>query len=307
VPSRQNVGVPTIAALAVAVLAISSSAPMIAYAAAPALAIACWRNALAVGVLAPVAAATRRAELARLAGRAGRPAAVACLLAGCALAVHFGTWIPSAKLTGVAACTALVATQPVWQGLIALGQGRRLPVAVWVGIALAVSGAVLTTGADIGFSGRAFQGDLLAIAGGVAAAVYTAFGERARASTSTTTYTLICYGVCAVLLGAVCLVAGVPLVGYPAGAWFAILGLTAGPQLLGHSMFNYALRRISAPTVSVLVLLEVPGAALIGWLWLGQTPRVGQLPGLALLVAGVAVVVLGAARRVPAMTAVEEV
>jgi drug/metabolite transporter (DMT)-like permease len=295
-PSRPTAGVPTIAALTTAVLAISSSAPLIAYAAAPALAIACWRNSLAVGILAPVTAATRRAEVATLAGRSGRPALLASLLAGIALAVHFGTWVPSAKLTGVAASTALVATQPVWQGLIALGQGRRLSAAVWAGIGIAVGGAILTTGADIGLSTRAFTGDLLALAGGVAVAVYAAFGERARESLSTTTYTTICYGICAILLGGLCLVAGVPLVGFAATTWLAILAITAGPQLLGHSMLNYALRRIPATTVSVLVLLEVPGAGLLGWLWLGQAPRLSQVPGLALLVVGVAVVVIGAAR-----------
>jgi len=293
--------VPTIAALAVAVFAISTSAPLIAYAAAPALAIACWRNTFAVGVLAPVTGTVRRRELATV----SRPALAASLLAGTALAVHFGTWVPSAKLTGVAASTALVATQPVWQGLIALGQGRRLPAAVWVGIGIAVCGAVLTTGADVGLSGRAFGGDLLALAGGMSAAVYTAFGERARTSLSTTTYTTVCYAVCAALLGTLCLVAGVPLVGYPGATWLAILALTAGPQLLGHSMFSYALRHTSATTVSVLALLEVPGAATLGWVWLNQQPRVAQVPGLALLVLGVAVVVIGAARG-PAVSAVEE-
>src|SRR5439155_33616 len=123
---RPSVGVPTLAALVVAVFAITLSGPLIAYAAAPGLAIACWRNIFAAAVLAPVAVGTRRAELARLAGRSGRPVAIASLLAGLALAVHFATWVPSVKLTGVAAATALVATQPVWQGLIAIGQGRRL-------------------------------------------------------------------------------------------------------------------------------------------------------------------------------------
>jgi drug/metabolite transporter (DMT)-like permease len=69
----------------------------------------------------------------------------------------------------------------------------------------------------------------------------------------------------------------------------------AGAQLLGHTMFNYALRRVSATTIAVLILLEVPGAALIAWWWLGQAPRPASLPGLALLVVGVAVVVIGGA------------
>lgn len=294
----------SIGALAVAVLGVSSSAPLIAYAAAPALAIAFWRNALATGALAPVAAVGRRAEVRRLLTRREGLVSVA---AGVALAAHFGTWVPSVKLTSVAAATALVATQPVWQGLIARAQGRRLPAGVWSGIALAVAGAVAATGADLTVSARAVAGDLLALAGGLAGAVYTAAGERVRATTSTTSYTTVCYGVCTGALAAVCLLGGVSLAGYPATTWLAIAALVVGPQLLGHSMFSYALRRVSATTVSVLYLLEVPGAALIGWLWLGQLPPLAAWPGLALLVAGVAVVILagGRNRRRTAATAGE--
>lgn len=297
VPDRSRTAVLTVSALTVAVVAISSSAPLIAYAAAPGLAIACWRNVFAAAVLVPVSAVTRQGELTGLLRPAGRPALLASLFAGVALAAHFGTWIPSAKLTGVAAASALVATQPVWQGVIARVQGRRLLRTVWAGIGVAVLGAVLTTGADVGLSGRAFAGDLLALAGALTVAAYTAFGERARSSLSTTGYTTVCYSVCALLLVAVCLAGGVRLRHFPGTTWLAILAMTAGPQLLGHSMFSYALRRVAATTVSVLVLLEVPGAALLAWVWLGQLPRPNQLPGLALLVLGVGVVVIGAGRR----------
>jgi drug/metabolite transporter (DMT)-like permease len=286
----------TSAALVVAVIAVASSGPLIAYAAAPALAIAFWRNSLAVGVLAPAAAVRRRDELRRLAGTGGRRELASCALAGLALAAHFGTWVPSAKMTSVATATALVATQPVWQGVIAVLTGRRLPGATWLGIGLAVLGAVLATGADLTVSARAVAGDLLALAGAVAVAIYTALGERARASLSTTTYTTVCYGVCSLALLAVCLVGGVRLVGYDGRTWLAIVALVVGPQLLGHSMLNYSLHRVSATTVSVIVLLEVPGAALIAWLWLGQAPPPAGWVGLTLLVAGVAVVVLGGVR-----------
>ncbi|MER7888470.1 DMT family transporter [Micromonospora sp. NPDC094482] len=286
----------TTGAVALAVVAVSSSAPLVAFAAAPALAIAFWRNLLSVAVLGPFSATRRRAELRALTVGAGRREGWYCVLSGVALAAHFATWMPSAQLTSVAAATALGATQPVWQGLIARGQGRRLPMVVWAGIGVAVAGAALATGADIAVSGRAFAGDLLAVTGGMFAAIYTAFGERARASISTTTYTTICYGVCALILLVVCLVGGVRLVGFDGHTWLAIVALVAGAQLLGHSMFNYALHRISATTVSVLILLEAPGAALIGWVWLGQLPRPLALPGLALLLAGVTVVIVGGAR-----------
>jgi drug/metabolite transporter (DMT)-like permease len=283
----------TIGALTVAVIAVSSSAPLIAFATAPALAIAFWRNGLAAFALTPVTLGPRRTEL----RTAGRRDVVLCVLAGLALAAHFAAWMPSVQLGSVASATALVATQPVWQGLIAAGQGRRPPLVVWIGIAFAVAGAAWATGADVGTSGRAVLADVLALLGGMAAAVYTAFGEQARARLRTTTYTWICYGVCAVVLLVVCLAARIPLTGYGRSTWLAILAIVAGAQLLGHSMFNYALHHTSATTVSVLILLETPGAATIAWLWLGQAPRADTVPGLVLLLAGVAVVVVGGGTR----------
>jgi drug/metabolite transporter (DMT)-like permease len=288
---RLRPGPATVVALVVAVLAVSSSAPLIAFAAAPALAIAFWRNGLAALALTPVTLGPRRGELAG----ATRRAVLFGLLAGVALAAHFATWMPSVQLGSVATATALVATQPVWQGLIAAGQGRRPSSAGWLGIGLAVAGAAWATGIDVGVSGRAVLADVLALLGAVAAAVYTALGEQARASLSTTTYTWICYGTCAALLLVVCLVGGVRLAGYDAATWAAILALVAGAQLLGHSMFNYALQHTSATTVSVLILLEVPGAAVLAWVWLGQRPHLDTVPGLLLLLAGVVVVILGAA------------
>ncbi|HEX5202567.1 DMT family transporter [Paractinoplanes rhizophilus] len=289
---HQRHGSTTVVALVVAVLAVSSSAPLIAFAAAPALAIAFWRNGLAAVALTPVTLGPRRGEL----RGAGRRALIFGLLAGVALAAHFATWMPSVQLGSVATATALVATQPVWQGLIAAAQGRRPSAAGWLGIVVAVAGAAWATGADVGVSATAVLADVLALLGAIAVAVYTALGEQARATLSTTTYTWICYGTCAAVLLAVCLIAGVDLAGYDRRTWAAILALVAGAQLLGHSMFNYALQRTSATTVSVLALLEVPGAALLAWVWLGQQPRPAALPGLLLLLTGVAVVILGAAR-----------
>lgn len=282
-------------ALVVAIFAVSSSGPLIAFALAPALAIAFWRNAMAVGVLAPAALLRRRGELRSLLGER-RLDGLFCVLAGVALAGHFATWVPSIKLTSIATATALVATQPVWQGLIAVGQGRRLSWATWIGIGVAVIGAMAATTADIGVSGTAVLGDILAVVGGMLAAVYTALGERARVSVSTTSYTAVCYFVCAALLLVACLVSGQALGGYPSTAWLALVGLTVGPQLLGHSLLNFAVKRVPATTISVLVLLEVPGAALLGWLWLGQTPRAAAVPGLILLMVGVAIVILATRR-----------
>ncbi|WP_412540441.1 DMT family transporter [Longispora sp. K20-0274] len=279
---------PTYAALAVGILAVSASGPMIAATAAPALAIAFWRNAMAVGALTPVVAVRRREEL----GALSRRQIALCVLAGVALAAHFGTWVPSATLTSVATATALATTQPIWTGLFAFLRGERLGRTMWLGIWLAFAGAVVATGADLNGSPEALLGDGLALLGGLFAAVYVSFGEKVREDVSTTTYTLLCYGVCALVLLAVCVLWDVPLTGYTGTAWLFLVALTVGPQLLGHSLFNFALKRVPAHVLSVLILLEVPGAALLGWLIVHQVPAASSLPGLALLVTGVGVVVL---------------
>jgi drug/metabolite transporter (DMT)-like permease len=287
-------------ALAVAVAAVSVSGPLIAHAAAPVLAIAFWRNALSLPLLVPAAGLRRRDELRALVTRSRRTGLL-CVLAGVALAGHFIAWVPSTRMTSIATSTALVTTQPVWVGLIAVAMGRRLSGWTWVGIVTAVTGAVAVTGVDLAGSSTALAGDGLALLGGVLAGVYTVLGERIRATVSTTTYTAVCYGVCAVAILVVCLAAHVSLSGYPLSAWAAIVAVTIGPQLLGHSLFNFSLRRVAATTVAVLILLETPGAALLAWAWLHQVPPPAALPGLVLLLVGVAVVAVKD-RRVDAAT-----
>lgn len=273
--------------MAVAIVAVSTSGPLIAATAAPALAIAFWRNAMASGVLLPVVLLRCRAELAGLDRRERRLAA----LAGVLLALHFATWIPALDYTSVASATALVATQPVWAALIARSRGVPVSRAVWIGIAVAMSGVVLLTGVDLQTSARALAGDLLALAGGVFAAAYVVAGGEVRRSVSTTTYTFLCYSTTALLLLVACVAGRQQLAGYDGETWLKLAALTAGAQLLGHSLFNRVLRSTSATVVSLAVLLEIPGAALIAAVFLGQTPPLLAIPAAVLLLAGLALVI----------------
>jgi drug/metabolite transporter (DMT)-like permease len=278
-----------LAMLAVGTIAVGTSGPIIAATAAPALAIAFWRNAFgAVAVGLPALARRRsRLELRRLPGREWRFAGLAGLL----LALHFGTWIPSLDYTSVASSIALVSTQPIWAALIARLGGHVVPGRVWTGIAVALAGVLLLTGVDVAVSARALAGDLLALVGAVFAAAYVTAGAVVRRHVSTATYTTICYTVCAAVLLAVCLAAGLALGGYQADDWLKLAGLTAGPQLLGHTVFNHVLKTASATFVSLAILFEVPIAAVIAALWLGQTPPIAVLPAALLLLTGIAIVV----------------
>jgi drug/metabolite transporter (DMT)-like permease len=281
--------------LGVGVLAVSVSAPLIAATAAPALAIAFWRNALGTAAIAPFALATRRTELAGLSRREFGLA----VLAGLLLALHFGTWIPSLDYTTVAASTALVATQPIWAALIAQATGQRIPRQAWTGIGVALVGVLVLTGIDVSLDPSALVGDALALIGAVFAAAYVSVGSRVRQTVSTTSYTLLCYGVCAAALLVACVVGGQQLGGYGADTWLKLLALTVTAQLLGHSVLNRVLKRTSPTIVSLGILFEMPGATLVAAVWLGQVPPWGILPAAGLILAGLVIVVRSAGRVAP--------
>jgi drug/metabolite transporter (DMT)-like permease len=279
--------------MVVALLAVSTSGPLIAATAVPALAIAFWRNAMGGAVLLPIALVRNHAELRGLSARERRLA----LLAGLFLALHFGTWIPAISYTSVASATALVATQPVWSALIGRLRGEHVGRQVWLGIAVSLCGALLLTGADLQVSRRSLVGDGLALLGGVFAAAYMTAGSEVRRSVTTTAYTAVCYSTTALLLLAACLLGGQALHGYDGRDWLKLIALTAGAQLLGHSLFNVVLRTTSPTVVSLSILFEIPGAAVIAAIFVaGQHVPWLALPSAALLVAGLAIVIRAGSR-----------
>ncbi|WNI19769.1 DMT family transporter [Streptomyces sp. ITFR-21] len=284
---------PDLTLLAVAIAGVSMSAPLIAATAAPALAIAFWRNALAVGVLSPVALWRHRSELRHMGGRALALSAAA----GVVLALHFGLWLPSLNMTSVATSTALCTTTPIWTTLIMRARGHHPPGLVWAGTALAVTGVVVLTGIDLSTDTRALAGDALALGAGMAAAGYVLLGAEVRRTASTTAYTYLCYGTTALVLLGACLVSGSALGGYDGRTWLKIAALTVAAQLLGHSLLNRVVHGLGPATTSTAILLETPGAALIAALWLGQTPPAAAYPALGVILAGLALVILADRRR----------
>ncbi len=273
--------------LGVAVLAISTSGPLIAACTAPALAIAFWRTALGSAATAALVAVRHRAEVRALTRAQWRLMA----WSGVLLAAHFATWVPSLRFTTVASSTALVATQPVWAALIARRRGVLIPRAAWVGISVSLAGVLLLTGVDFALTPRALIGDGLALAGAILAALYVTVGERVRASTSNPTYTAICYAAAAVALLALVALLRVPLLGFSTRDWVLILAITLGAQLLGHSVVNRVLATTSATVVSLAILFEMPGSTLIAAGWLGQIPPWQIVPAVVLLFAGIALVI----------------
>ena len=281
-PGPRDVGL-----LSLAVVGISLSAPLTAMVAAPMLALAFWRTAAGAAALVPVLLTRERSTLHGLRWRDLRSSVVAGLF----LAAHFAAWLPSLSMTTVAASVALVTTTPIWTALVARISGVRLAAAVWWGLLLAFAGVVLIVGVDVTVSLEALAGDALALLGAICAGGYVLAGARARQRLATSAYAVVCYSVCAVVIALSAVVVDVPLGGFEARDWWLIAAITVSAQLLGHTLLNLVLSSVGPTVVSLAVLLEVPGALVFALVLLGQVPPLLALPGVALVVAGVALVV----------------
>jgi drug/metabolite transporter (DMT)-like permease len=274
--------------LVIGVLGTSTAAPLIKAAAAPSLAIAFWRMAMASGVVVPYALG-RPGGSAEL--RMGRVQVRRSVVAGLLLAGHFGCFIPAVSLTTVASAVALVAMQPAWAAVILRVRGERMAGQAWLGVWLAIGGALMLSGVDVTVSGRALAGDGLALVGGALAASYRVVGAEVRRTVSTTAYTAVCYPVAAVALLVVCLVSGQSLGGYSGSTWLRLAALALLAQLLGHSVFNLVLKTVSPTIVSVALLFEIVGAALLAAIFLSQRPLAAAVPAAAVIALGTFLVI----------------
>lgn len=281
-PSRADAGL-----MAVMLLFLSASGPIIAATVAPALAIAFWRCILGSGATGVWLLARRSREVLQLTRRELGLIAAAGILLG----LHFAAWVPSLRFTSVAASTAIVATQPVWAALIARARGVRIAPLAWLGIGISLLGVIVLTGIDASLDPRALIGDGLALLGAILAAAYISVGEHARKTVSTSTMTFVLYAVSAVTVLVIVIVLRVPLTGFSLEAWALILLLTLTAQLMGHSLMNRLLATVPATVISLTILLELPGAAIIAAIVLGQTPPLSLIPAMALILAGLFLVI----------------
>ena len=267
------------ALLAGGVIAASFAPVLIRYAdAAHPLAISFWRCAAGAVILWPFARGGLR--------HAGGSSIRLCALAGVFLALHFATWITSLELTTVASSVLLVSTTPIFVALVApMVVNERLTRAGWLGILLAFAGTSLIVGVD--FAGSSLGGNALALAGGATAGGYVLAGRIARRDLSILPYAVLTYGAAAVLLGAVCVIQGVDLIGYPSATWWALAALVVGPQLLGHTVINLVLSSVDVTTVSVSFMAEPVIATLLAALLFDEIPTVAFYLGGVAVLAGI--------------------
>ena len=273
------------------VVVVSFAAILIRFAhaeGASSLAIAAVRLGVAAAVIAPFAWLRAGGEMLRL----GRRELGLCLLSGALLAVHFWAWITSLEHTSVASSTALVTTNPLWVALASAILLRERPGGAAVaGIVLTLIGSVLVFAVDAGRApspGSApMLGNVLALVGAIAASGYLLAGRALRLRVSLLAYIWLAYSIAATLLLSASIATGISFKSLPGAAWIFMIALALGPQLIGHTTFNWALRRLTATFVAVAILGEPVGSALLAYFFFGEQFNALHFAGFVLLLLGI--------------------
>jgi drug/metabolite transporter (DMT)-like permease len=274
---------PDLIRLIIGIFGIGSSGPLIALSAMPVPTLIFWRNLGGSLVTLPFA----------LRHKLNRTGVRWAVLAGVVLAVHFVGFFLAMRLTSVTAGTAIVATQPIFAAFFVKLTGGHIPKKAWLGMLISFSGVLVVTGIDLQLDRKSFLGDIAALVSGALAAAYMLIGSKAQQHLETTSYTTICYFVCAMTALPMAIFLGYEIINFDAKEWWILIGLILGAQILGHTMFNLTLKRVSPAVVSMIVFFEVPVAAIISFVFkIGKEPTLSIIPGVILILAGCILVVL---------------
>jgi drug/metabolite transporter (DMT)-like permease len=298
-------GIPAEVGLVGAVLAISTGSIFIRLAQAEAepMVIAFYRLGIASLVLLPFAL-RHRGEINRLEKNQWSLLA----LGGIALALHFATWISSLRFTSVMSSVVFVNTSPLWVAALSpvllkesISRGAKLGLglAFLGGLVVAASSSMQIQGGRLVWAGfwaggveasRVWLGNFLALAGAWCATAFLLVGRKLRPNLSLVSYTFLLYGSAAVVMLVVVLASGQPLAGYSVQTYIWLAALAFIPQLIGHSLFNWALRFIPAAYVSVVLLGEPVGASLLALIFLKELPGWIEGFGAVIILSGIYIV-----------------
>ncbi len=270
--------------LFVGVLAVSFAAIFIRLADAPPLVIATYRLAIASIILIPIAAIKSRRSLPQL----SRQDILLILLSSIFVALHFGLWITSLSYTSIASSVVLVTAHPAFVAIISYFLwGERLNKLTIGGIMVAFIGVIFINYSGLTFGTQAIVGNLLALIGGFAMGAYLIVGRQLRARIDILSYLTILYTCSAVILLVATVLSGHSLFGYSPTTYLMLILLALVPQLIGHTSINLAVRLIPVTFVSVAILGEPVGAALLGSIILGEIPTANEMAGGFLMLSGI--------------------
>jgi drug/metabolite transporter (DMT)-like permease len=211
---------------------------------------------------------------------------------GLVAALHFALYIASLSYTSIAHSLALVYTAPIFVALFSwIYLGERLRPRQWMGILIAVGGVGVLAGFEPAFTRRMLIGDLLAVGSALCFGIYSVAGRSQRDRYQLITYAGTVYVMATLWLLPAALLNFSPQ-GYTLPAILSVLALGIFPLGIGHTLYNAALRRVSATYVNLIATQEVTGGILLGILFLSEMPSFNSVVGALITLGGIILVVL---------------
>jgi drug/metabolite transporter (DMT)-like permease len=251
---------------------------------APPIVIATYRMSLSAIILAPIFLIFRK----KGADIKETPKVINFIPLGAILAIHFVLWIASLKYTTVLSSTVLVTTNPIFVPIISYfifkEKTKKLMIFAII-VSFIGSTLIAIAGGMQGFGEN--LGNLLAITGAIAVSFYLVLGKRVRMKTDLLTYIFYVYSFSAIFLILTSLITGQKLFGYDRIIYIYFVLLAVFPQLLGHTIFNWALEFFSPSFVALSILGEPIFATIFALLILKEVPSLIEIFGGAFVMTGI--------------------
>ena len=268
----------------IAVVSVSFASIFIIWSTASPIVIAAYRMLFAALMLLPFAIGPCRKQCVSL----SRNTMLILIGIGFVLALHFLTWTMSLTMTTVAASTLLVTAHPLIIGLVSVFYLKETDKRAIIGMALGFSGIVLISLS--GFEAGDLGGDILAFIGCLFAAVYIIGGRVMRQKVDIVPYAFFVYAFAAAFLFAGAFMTGAQVMPISFENILLFLLLAGVSTIMGHTVYNWSLKYVSASFVSVSLLGEPIIASVLALFFFGQVPSPVLIVSGILLLAGVVIV-----------------
>ncbi|MFX0184654.1 MAG: DMT family transporter [Candidatus Hodarchaeota archaeon] len=256
----------------------------------PAVVIAFWRLFLSVLFLIPFIA--RKEIRDQFKTHLNFPYQRFFILSGFFLSLHFLSWIQSLTSLSVAASVIVVNSSPIWVIILSfLLLREKITRYQFIGLILGFFGLSLITLSQDNqqTSDLISEGILLALFGAVMIAFYFIIGKRMRTQLTVPNipYVFFVNFFCSAFLFVFAFILGENIFRFTLNDLVLFVALAIGPSLLGHAMYTYAMKQLSAQTVSLAVIGETVGASLLAWIILSQILTPTTLVGGLLIILGI--------------------
>lgn len=281
-----------VALLLVGVWACSTAIIFIRLSKMPPMLLTGMRLSLAAIVLSPLWVRDFRKHRANLGWGDLRATAIA----GCAMGLHFASWIIGARLASPTNASLIVNMVPAVLPLMLFVIVReRVTLSELGGTALALGGVLVLGAWDFHVSAEFFRGDLICFGSMLIFCFYLTLGRRNRHFATIWLYMVpVCFfgGVVFLAAGAVfeCGVQGLT-VPVSLNEMLLVLALTIIPTVIGHSILNYSVKHMRGQLVGIINLFQFVFVGVMAWLVWEQTPAWTIAPAAALVLTGAIVVV----------------